>query len=131
MITDDGRAEPVRAVEIRASAFRIAGVPPLLGRPLIAEDERPGAPPVAVIGHDLWSSRFASDPQVIGRAVRLGNESYTVVGVMPEGFGLPVSHNLWIPLPLNDGYYARRGGAPIGIFGRLADGVAIAARRPS
>ena len=125
LITDDGRAEPVRGVEISASAFRIARVPPLLGRPLIAEDERPGAPSVALIGYDLWTTRFASDPTVVGRTIRLGNESYTVVGVMPEGFGLPVSHNLWVPLPLNDGFYARRSGPPTRLFGRLAEGVAI------
>src|SRR5690349_16908889 len=52
LITDDGRAEPVRGAEMTASAFRIARVPPLLGRPLIDEDERPGAPAVVVIGYD-------------------------------------------------------------------------------
>jgi putative ABC transport system permease protein len=123
LITDDGRAEPVRGVEISAAAFRIARVPPLLGRTLVADDEKPGAPPVAVIGHDVWTARFDGDPHVIGRVVRLGNARYTVVGVMPEGFGLPTSHSLWVPLALNAPHYARREGAPIRIFGRLAPGV--------
>jgi predicted permease len=125
LITDDGRAEPVRGVEISAAAFRIARVPPLLGRSLVAEDERPGAPLVVVLGHDVWTSRFASDPNVIGRSARLGASTYTVVGVMPEGFGLPVSHSLWVPLPLNAPSYARREGPPTRIFGRLAPGVEI------
>ena len=97
LITDDGRAEPVRGIQMSASAFRIARVPPFLGRPLIADDERPGAPPVVVIGYDLWTTRFASDPTVIGRSVRLGHVPHTIVGVMPEHFRLPVSHSLWVP----------------------------------
>lgn len=125
LMTGDGRVEPVRGVEISAAAFRIARVPPLLGRTLIADDERPGAAPVAVIGHDVWMARFDGDKSAIGRTVRLGNDVYTVVGVMPEGFGLPISHSLWVPLALNAPSYARRDGAPIRIFGRLASGVEL------
>ena len=95
LIAEDGRAEPVRGVEISASAFHIAGIPPLHGRPLLPEDEQPGAAPVVVIGYDLWTGRFGSDPSVIGRTVKLGNAPYTVVGVMPQGFGFPVSHRSW------------------------------------
>jgi putative ABC transport system permease protein len=125
LITDDGRAEPVRGVEISAAAFRIVRTSALLGRTLVAEDERAGAPPVVVIGHDVWTARFGGDRSAIGRVVRLGSVSYTVVGVMPEGFGLPVSHSLWIPLALNAPSYARREGAPIKIFGLLAPGVGL------
>ncbi|MGH9383615.1 MAG: ABC transporter permease [Vicinamibacterales bacterium] len=125
LITDDGRAEPVRGVEISAAAFRIARVPPLIGRPLVPEDERPGAPPVVVLGHDLWTTRFGSSAAVVGQPMRLGRATYTVVGVMPEGFGLPVSHSLWVPLQLNAAHYARREGAATKIFGRLAAGVEL------
>ena len=125
LMTGDGRVEPVRGVEISAAAFRIARVPPLLGRTLVADDERPGAAPVAVIGHDVWMARFDGDKSAIGRTVRLGNDAYTVVGVMPAGFGLPISHSLWVPLALNAPSYPRRDGAPIRIFGRLASGVEL------
>ena len=127
LITEDGRAEPVRGIEISAAAFRIAQVPPLLGRPLVEEDERSGAASVAVIGHDLWASRFASDPDVVGKSVRLGREPHTIVGVMPSNFGLPVSHSLWVPLKLNDGFYARRSGPATRMFGKLAPGMTISA----
>jgi putative ABC transport system permease protein len=127
LITEDGHAEPARGVEISAAAFRIARVPPLLGRPLLPEDERTGADAVVVIGHDLWTSRFASDPAVVGRTVRLGKTPYTIVGVMPEGFALPISHSLWVPLQLNDATYPRHQGPRTNVFGKLAPGVTISA----
>jgi putative ABC transport system permease protein len=102
LITDDGRAEPVRGVEVSAAAFAIARVPPLLGRPLTPDDELGSAGPVVVIGYDVWTDRFGSDLSVIGRRVRMGHGSHTVVGVMPQGFGFPVAHALWAPLRLND-----------------------------
>lgn len=94
LITEDGRSEPVRAVEISAAAFRLAPTPPLLGRPLLPGDERPDAPAVALIGQRLWQTRFGSDPAVVGRTIRLGSTTHTVVGVMPGDFGFPVNHSL-------------------------------------
>jgi hypothetical protein len=89
LITDDGRSEPVRGAEITASAFRVIPTPPLMGRTLTNDDERPSASPVAVIGEDLWQKRFNSDPAILGRNIRLARASYTVVGVMPRSFGFP------------------------------------------
>jgi cell division protein FtsX len=74
------------------------GTPPLLGRALTQRDENPAEPPVVVISHAVWKSRFTSDPAVVGKIVKLGTTSATIVGVMPEGFGFPVNHRLWTPL---------------------------------
>ena len=126
-ITDDGLGEPVGGVEISAAAFRIAGTPPLLGRPLIDEDENADASPVAVIGYDLWQVRLAGDPAVIGRTIRLGRTPHTIVGVMPASFGFPLRDTLWVPLKLNPTDLRRADGPRTRIFGRLAPGVAIAA----
>src|SRR5512147_2038483 len=89
LATDDGRVEPVRGAEITPNAFGMLGARPLLGRTLTEQDEQPAEAPVVVIGHSLWKNRFSSDPQVVGRAVKLGTASATIVGVMPEGFGFP------------------------------------------
>jgi predicted permease len=126
LTTPDGHAEPVEAAEMTPSAFHIARVAPLFGRPLIDDDARPGAPPVAVIGYDLWTLRFGSDPEVVGQVVRLGQQPYTIVGVMPQGFGLPVYHSIWVPLRVSD-TTLRREGPPTRVFGKLAAGTSIRA----
>ena len=125
LATDDGRVEPVRGAEITASAFRLMGTAPLLGRFLTERDEHPGEPPVVVISHALWTTRFAGEPAVLGRSVKLGTVSATIVGVMPEGFGFPVSHRIWTPLRVDGSALAPRTGPSVTMFGRLAAGASI------
>lgn len=125
VIGPDGTAVQRRIAEMTASGFRLARIPPLMGRPLLPADETEGAPPVVVIGYDLWRTRFASDPGVVGRTLRLGNTVHTVVGVMPQGFAFPVSHSLWIPLRANPADYERRQGPALTVFGRLAPGATL------
>jgi predicted permease len=125
LVTDDGRAELVRGVAISPSAFRLAPTPPLVGRPLVADDEQPNAAPVVLLGYNVWQSRFAGDYGVVGRTVRLGNTAHTIVGVMPHGFGFPVNYQLWVPLRVETAGLRRGEGPEIKIFGRLAAGAAI------
>lgn len=125
LATEDGRVEPVRGAEVTANAFTLMGTAPLLGRTLREEDEQPAEAPVAVISHTLWKTRFASDPGVLGRIVKLGTAPATIVGVMPEGFGFPVSHRIWIPLRVDGSALAPRTGPSVSIFGRLAPGASI------
>ena len=119
------RIDPVAGAEISASAFRLAGISPVLGRTLIARDELLSEPPVAVIGHALWQNRFAGDPGIVGRSIELGATHATVVGVMPEGFGFPVSQRIWTPLRLGGTTIPPRGGPNVHVFGRLAEGVTL------
>ncbi|HEV2131736.1 MAG TPA: ABC transporter permease, partial [Longimicrobiaceae bacterium] len=97
----DGETRPVQIAAITASGFRVAPTPPLLGRALVPEDEQPGAPPVVVLGHDVWQARFAGDSAIVGQTVRLGDAFATVVGVMPDGFTFPVAHDAWTPFRPN------------------------------
>jgi predicted permease len=120
-----GDTRPVQVAEITASAFRIAPSAPLLGRALNPADERPGAPPVVVLGYDVWRTRFGGDAGIIGRSVRLGEAYATVVGVMPEGFGFPVSHDAWTPLQGDVLDQPPRDGPAVTVFGRLAPGVSF------
>jgi putative ABC transport system permease protein len=125
LVSGDGSAEPISIAEMSASGFRAAGVRPIMGRHLVDEDERPGAPPVVVIGYDVWQQRFESDAQIVGRQVRFGSTFHTIVGVMPDGFAFPVNHSFWMPFRADLSAHARRAGPEIRVFGRLAQGKTI------
>lgn len=119
---EDGHAAPVPGALVTASAFDILGRPPLAGRTLGIADQVPGAPNVVVIGYDLWTSRFGSDPGVVGRTVRVGAVQHTVVGIMPRGFLFPTREQLWLPLREELAPGSGRGSA-VRVFGRLAEDV--------
>ena len=122
LVGADGATQAEIAAEITASAFRIAPDRPVLGRVLQESDERPGADPVVLLGHEVWTERFNGDPQIVGRNVKIGNGFATVVGVMPEGFAFPMAHEMWLPLRTNVAGVEPRSGFPITVFGRLASG---------
>ena len=92
----------------------------LLGRPLQPADEMQGAPPVVVLGYDVWQRQFLHDPAIIGRVVTVGRTARTVVGVMPPRFGFPRNQQLWVPLLIQDA--VPREGPAVQVFGRLAEG---------
>jgi putative ABC transport system permease protein len=125
LITDEGRIELVDVASMTASGFRVARVSAALGRPLLDEDERPGAAPVLVIAHEEWRRVFDGDPRILGRTVRLGATAHTVVGVMPEGFRFPVNHRYWVPLVVDAAAAQPTDAASLLVFGRLEDGVTL------
>jgi predicted permease len=130
VIVGDDAPDPVAVAEVTAATFRVVRERPVLGRPLVEDDEKPDAPWVVVIGHDVWQSRFESDPQVIGRELRLGNVVHTIVGVMPEGFRFPVAHGFWVPLRLDPASYPRQRAPLLRVFGRLATGATLETAQP-
>ncbi len=121
----DGEVRQVAIASMTASGFRVAATPPLLGRPLVPADERAGAPPVVVLGHDVWRTRFAADSAIVGQSVQLGDVYATVVGVMPDGFKFPVAHDAWTPFRPDARADAPREGPGITMFGRLAPGATL------
>jgi predicted permease len=118
-----GSSGEVWLARMTASGFRVARVAPALGRVLLDDDERVGAPPVIVIAFEEWQRRFEGDPHIIGRTVRIDTVLHTVVGVMPAGFRFPVNHQYWVPLQLDATAHAMGRGPEIQVFGRLADGI--------
>jgi putative ABC transport system permease protein len=123
--SENPQATPVRGAEIGASVFMLLRVAPLLGRPLARADEITGAPHVVVISYDLWQSRLAANPEIIGSTIRIGAVPHTVVGVMPEGFLFPFRQQLWLPFRYNALAYKRGDGPRVSVVGRLARGVSI------
>lgn len=121
--------ESVRVAAMNASGFGVVRVQPLLGRYLAKDDESAGAQPVVVIGEDLWRTRFASDPAVLGRTIQLGAVPHLIVGVMPKGFAFPVNHRLWVPLRVGVALPDPLTGPALGVFGRLAPGATLDSAR--
>jgi putative ABC transport system permease protein len=88
-LADSGETERVQGVRMSANTFEILGLRSLIGRTLIAADDRNGAPAVVMISYGLWSRRYAKNPEVVGRTVTVNGESRQIVGVLPRNFALP------------------------------------------
>jgi predicted permease len=98
-----GEGEPERLLGLRVSAdyFHTLGVGAALGRTFLPGDDQAGHEHQVILSHALWERRFASDPKVVGKTMRLNGETSTVVGVMPSHFRLAYeSERLWVPLVL-------------------------------
>ena len=114
-----GRGDPLRVDVTRLSPAVVAmlGVPASLGRTFDEAEERAGSDAVVVLGHAIWQRYFGSSPHILGESLTLDGRTYSVIGVMPEGFRFPDPETqLWIPYTLS-GVSARV--APIA---RIADG---------
>ena len=82
-----------------ASLFRVLGVKAPMGRMFSEADDQFGAPKVALLSEAFWRDAFGTDPAALGRAIRLNQEPYTIIGVMPRGFQFPSPQTqVWIPL---------------------------------
>jgi len=125
LIAAGAQPESVRVAAMSAAGFRVARVRPLMGRYLEDEDEREGAPPVIVIGENVWRNRFLGDHAILGRTIQLGATPYSIVGVMPKGFAFPVNDRFWVPLRLGLPPPEPRMGLDLMVFGRLAPGATL------
>ena len=119
--------EGLRGAKVTAGFFDLLGVEPMLGRTFVAEDDRPGAAKVLILGHDLWQRRFGGDPEILGRRVRLDDEGKAldaeVIGILPAQPPVlrPVifeEAEIWTPLALDIGREPR-GQRIYRVLGRL------------
>jgi len=121
-----GGGEPERVVGAftPSSFFKTVGVEPALGRAFLPEDDAEGAGRVAVLGHEMWLRRFGADPSAVGKTLVLNGEPYEVVGVMPEGFGYPISApDVLLPAQKWPNYEVARSAHNCWVVGRLRPGV--------
>lgn len=98
-VSDPGQPEYVTGVQMSSSLFSVLGVNPILGRGFLPEDERPGGPPLVIIGYELWQRHYGGNRAAVGLPLIFEGKSYTVAGVAPAGlqlFGQPVA--LFTPL---------------------------------
>jgi len=93
----DGRAENLRTWKVSHGFFDVLRTRPRLGRTFSADDYAAGNDKIVVLGHRTWVGRFGGDPEIVGNALALDGESYTVVGVLPPEFRFPDRADAWIP----------------------------------
>jgi len=126
-VSEPGTApERYSGAYISTNAFHVIGTKALLGRGFIAEDDLDGARPVVVLGYSIWQSRYAGDPNVLGKTIKVNDLLATVVGVMPPGMQFPPNTDLWLPFgqaTINRGQ--SRQVRNYEVIARLADGVTI------
>jgi predicted permease len=104
------------------------GVQPILGRNFRPDEDRPGAPHVALISYGLWQRRFAGAPDVLGRPIRLDNEDYQIIGVLPRWFVYPSrTTQVWVPLEQHVApkQLVRHDIHFLDVIGRLRPGVSV------
>lgn len=97
-LTGRGEAERLQGFQVSANLFSLLGVAPRHGRAFVEDEDRPGGNHVVVLSNELWQRRFGGDPQLLGQAITLNGDSYTVVGVMPDDFRFFTKTDLWTPL---------------------------------
>ena len=130
-----GRALRVASTKVSQGFFPTLGVKPVLGRTFTAEEDVPGGPKVVMLSASVWKGTFNADAGVVNRVIRINEEPYTVVGVMPDGmFGSPETQGgaatggIWLPMQMSQkdpGY----DGTNYAMVGRLKRGVTLAAAR--
>ena len=126
-----GIAQPevLKGARVSANFLHILGVSPLLGRSFIPEEDKPGAPEVAMISAELWKRRFGGDRSILGKAVTLAGMPYGIIGVLPAGFQFPLAGSeVWVTRPAEWSAVSPQGRplSPIlSVFARLKPDVEI------
>jgi putative ABC transport system permease protein len=137
-LTGVGEAVRLRGVVATAGLFPLLGASPALGRTFLPEEDAAGGGAQgypAILSWECWQQHFGADPQVIGRSINLGENAYTVVGVMPAGFAFPVQAQpmeVWVS-PARDAERTGEGAIMVSrgyrgwrVVGRLSDGATVA-----
>jgi putative ABC transport system permease protein len=125
-ISSGPEPERIDGAMVSADLFPLLGVTPVQGRSFLNQEETFGNHRVALISYNLWQNRFSSDPNLIGQAITVDTEKFTVVGILPQGFGYPSRNiQIWTPLsvPL-DHENNSRGNYWLSVIGRLKPGIA-------
>ena len=128
-LTGTGEAERIVTGQVSADLFAALRVNPALGRLFTNDEDKPGASPVVLLSYPLWQRRFGGQASILNQQLTLNGKSYTVIGIMPEGYQFPSRVEMWVPVgQLSGGAdWQQRGNHP-GLYGvaRLKPGVTFA-----
>ncbi|HVG21248.1 MAG TPA: ABC transporter permease, partial [Blastocatellia bacterium] len=126
-LTGHDAPERLRAARVTSSFFQVLGVRPALGRTFLEGEDEPGAERIVILSHGLWQRRFGAAPDIVGQTLRLNNNTYTVVGVLPPQFKFARvgDAELWIPLNPMPFQVSRRNLYWLNVIARLKPGVSL------
>jgi putative ABC transport system permease protein len=124
-LTGDREPQKVQDFQVSANFFETLGVQPQIGRAFLPDEEEPGKNQEIILGHALWEQRYASDPKIVGKNVKVDGKTFTIIGVMGKGFDFPMPAEAWIPLSIDVKESLRRDHRWLWPLGRLKPGVSV------
>jgi len=124
-LTGERAPQKVQAFQVSSNFFDTIGVRPQMGRVFLPEEEEPGKGQEIILSHALWQQRYAADPQILGKNVKVDGKRFTVVGVMAMGFDFPMPAEAWLPLSLDTKERLRRDNRSLWVLGRLKSRVSF------
>lgn len=135
-LTGQGIPEHIEGARVSSSLFPLLGGQAAYGRVFLPEEDQKGKAPTVILSSAFWQRRFSSDPNVVGRTLRLNDQNLTIIGVLEAGFSLhkevmPTVNgvqraDVFLPLPMSDADRTNRGGEDYNLFARLKPGVTVA-----
>jgi len=122
-----GAREPVKieGFDVTANFFDVIGVQPKMGRVFLPEEQHSGKDQEIILSYGLWERQFASDPNVLGKSVKVDGKSYTIVGVMNKGFIYPLPAEAWMPIDLDPMQHSMRDSRYLWVLGRMKPHVSV------
>jgi len=126
-LTGDREAQKVQDFKVTANFFPMIGAQPLMGRTFLAEEEEPGRNQEIILSYGLWEQRYACDPNILKRVIKVDGKGFNVVGVMKKGFDFPMPAEAWVPLAMDVKERLRRDNRWLFVLGLLKPGVSFSA----
>ncbi len=122
-----GEPEQLPGSQVTYNIFSVLGVSPAMGRPFVAEEDKPGGPKVVILSDGLWKRRFGDDSGVVGKVVIINSEKYNIIGVMPASFGFPMepAAQIWTPMQMDSTNSCGRGCITLRAIARLKPRVSL------
>ena len=125
-LTGHGKPETIHAGKVTSGFFSVLGVQPIYGRVFLPEEDQPGRNKELILSYKTWQTRYAADPNAVGRTVTLDGAPYVIVGVMGPKMTKPDYAEVWTPLGLTAEEAAVRGEHHFLAIARLKPGVTLA-----
>src|ERR1700681_1965588 len=128
-LTGDGTPQKIQDFLVTANFFSTLGVQPRLGRDFLPEEGEPGKNQELILSYGLWERRYAADPKILGKVVKVDGKPFTIVGVMGKGFDYPMSAEAWLPMAFDAKQRVERNDRSLWVLGRLKPQASVAQAR--